>query len=104
MNDFDRRVLRWVEQAMAKGPVDLPRLLKELPGCYPTDVVAAVERLKGSGLPGHRRHIGPRPRQPNLAPWYHGYLSEPHPLDYDWRFTETSAAEFLALGLGVSAH
>jgi hypothetical protein len=71
-------------------------LVRILPGVWPRDVASSIDRLH------HRKHLSEgrslrlNSRTPTMAPapavpW----LSPPHPLDADWRFTATTSNALL---------
>ena len=87
-----------VAEAIRKGVQTFEELLLSLPSIYPTDVLAAVDRLPRS--PGVGTEVLarirvdariPRRRRPpsgNLLPL-------PHPLDFEWRFSDQTCREML---------
>ena len=99
-SQFDHLLDDWVAKAFAKnGNIGFAALLRLLPGCYPTDVVAALLR-KIESKEGERESvwanqvvIEARQNSTTFSPqdlkWQR---PTPHPLDYDWRFTPESAA------------
>lgn len=99
---------------LTKGPLDFVQLVKAAEGAYPADVMASLCWLRThdkaslcpSGLwtssprsdssrPGEVPHKATGPAEPSDG------LPEPHPLDFDWRFTRATLGE-LKLRLGAS--
>jgi hypothetical protein len=94
---FEESVDRWILAALHADRIgNLDDLVCHLPGVYPTDVRAAVNRLETCGrLPvATARRLRRRAQavsSPATADWQ---LPVPHPLDFDWRFS-TGALERL---------
>jgi hypothetical protein len=91
-----------VAHELLKGPCDLACLVRGAEGAYPSDVLAALDQLETAGeicltSPGTWRHCNipemPVQRLPDDAEAPRRALSglpEPHPLDFDWRFSALS--------------
>lgn len=47
---FNMRVDAWVAQALADGIADSGSILRRLPGVYPTELLASLDRLAVAGL------------------------------------------------------
>lgn len=86
-NSFDDDVDTWTLAAVRAGPTSFDDLICHLPGVYPTDARASLDRLlarsriseaeQRRALRRHQRAASPRPSS---------VLPVPHPLDFDWRF------------------
>jgi hypothetical protein len=94
---FDEDVDTWVLAAVRAGPTSFDDVVCHLPGVYPTDAVASLERLHRRGAIGPdecNRALSRRPTtnrfRPNTA------LPLPHPLDFDWRFAPEALDQLLA--------
>lgn len=95
---FTARVDEWTAAAMGEGVATFSGLLQRLPGVYPVELLASVDRLAGS------RTIDPaaadsirQQASANRAGVVEGrsLLPLPHPLDYEWRFTPDSSRSLL---------
>ena len=102
-NTFWQQVDDWVADAIRIGARDLEALIAALPGVYPVEVVNSVHRLSQRAIISERLKltlIQSAYFVPGLrAPTYRCSLGlpVPHPLDYDWRFTERTAIELLRI-------
>ena len=79
----------WVKAAICSAPTSFDDVVCHLPGIYPTDAQASLNRLVRAGqisTEDYRRATQRRP-VPAQAPRAMG-LSIPHPLDFDWRFSD----------------
>jgi hypothetical protein len=97
---FDVAVERWVVHALYTGPASFDELLVALPGVYPTMVRAALDRLVTrdvlrADMVAHLRHPCRKEPRAALRP-QPSVLPVPHPLDYDWRFTDDTVALLLS--------
>lgn len=106
--DFDDDVDGWVRAGIRAGATSFDDLICHLPGVYPTDAVAALDRLVDRDqitVSEHRRGLARRLRVSAPAPIT--ALPVPHPLDFDWRFTaealDVIVAASAASGDGVIA-
>ena len=97
---FETMVDQWVMQTVTGGETDFHELLRSLPGVYPATVVKSLERLdQNKKLPEFfladvkiqiSQNKCTHPESGNhMFP-----LPIPHPLDFEWRFSN-SAADFL---------
>jgi hypothetical protein len=89
MSDFEAAIAEWVTAAVHAGPTSFDDLVCHLPGVYPTDARDALVRLSEDGRISpaeYARSIARRPL-PAYPPRPMG-LSIPHPLDFDWRFSD----------------
>jgi hypothetical protein len=77
--------------------VSLDELVTTLPGVYPTEVRAAIVRLMARGVMSSSMleratpQLAVREQQPSAR----SLLPTPHPLDYDWRFTDRTVGTLL---------
>jgi hypothetical protein len=103
---FRRQVDRWTLAAVRHGVEHFEGLLSALPGVYPPIAAASLTRLcqQGTIPPNqYRQACARRPRDdggpircspPALPP--------PHPLDFDWRYTERTVDRLLHLAAGMT--
>jgi putative N6-adenine methyltransferase len=90
-----------VKKCLATGPRSLANLVPLAEGLYPSDLAALLqdEVLKGGILFYEGQYSLPTTAYPTVpGSGNHFELPEPHPLDYDWRFT-ADTAERLALSV-----
>lgn len=108
MSRFDRDLERWVLAALAAGAGSFDELLPRLPGVYPSDARAALDRLLAGGdlrwhehqqathrAPTHAAPVSPEPTA--------GSDVVPHPLDFDWRFAPDTIDDLVAAAAGLSS-
>ncbi|MCC8935621.1 hypothetical protein H8A99_03695 [Bradyrhizobium sp. Arg68] len=91
---FAARVDDLVKAAIVDGTTSFAALLHRLPGVYPTEALAALDRLlDGKAICPVAAASIRRQAAANGAPVAEGrsLLPLPHPLDYEWRFTPDSA-------------
>jgi hypothetical protein len=82
-NDFSSLVRGWATSALEQNPeLNLDGLVRALPGVYPSDLVRILGDQWGRLL---RRS---NPGADSLRPSSEDGFPVPHPLDYDWRFTQ----------------
>lgn len=90
---FETSLETRLREAIARGVRSYTALLSELGDVYPSVMLAALRRLAAAGdldsvaverIHANSRH--PCPIGPVSTPSSH--LPVPHPLDFDWRFTE----------------
>jgi hypothetical protein len=97
-----------VADAVARGASSFTDLLARLPGAWPPDVHAALDRLSAGGIVDSslvhplvgRARCGPGA---DLVVNHAIDLPSPHPLDYDWRFDERTVASLLDRCLELTA-
>ncbi|RBP05023.1 hypothetical protein DFR50_1377 [Roseiarcus fermentans] len=95
---FEVQVDRWTQAAIGDGATGFPTLLHRLPGVYPTELLASLnrlvesERLDWAVMASIRRQAG---SQGVAAVEGRSLLPLPHPLDYEWRFTPDAARSLL---------
>lgn len=97
---FARFVESEVRAAFAADDVTFAALLSRVPSVYPTELLAAIDRLRAM------REIEPSladairqeasTRQPQ-RPVGRSLLPLPHPLDFEWRFTADASRDLLNL-------
>lgn len=96
--DFDVRVDAWTVAAIREGAKSFAALLRRLPGVYPTELLASVDRLVTQGaldamsaaaIRQQSEVKGGRPAEGRSL------LPLPHPLDFEWRFTSESSRVLL---------
>lgn len=97
---FSNQIDDWVVSAIRAGAHDLDSLVAELPGVYPVDVLQSVRRLVNSGvvprsLETSILYTGRVAASPQASSYGTNRLPVPHPLDYDWRFTQQTVDDLL---------
>jgi hypothetical protein len=97
---FEDAVNCWVLDAITAGVVAFDELVMSLPGVYPAVVLRSLRYLSTSGKISAellQRLLSKAKQKPER--WNRsGYqipLPIPHPLDYDWRFTDATAQTLL---------
>ena len=97
---FEQSVERWIFDAVEKGATTFEQLIKLLPSVDPIIAFNALQRLQPS-LPIPKNNSC---KLINSALWrqpkpthtrYQKSLPPPHPLDYDWRFTDLTVEYLL---------
>jgi hypothetical protein len=97
---FTNLVDNWVLDAIASGITAFDQLVTSLPGVYPSLAFKSLQRLAPLGLVSWEilteaeKYVGQRQQQ--VASSYHKMkLPIPHPLDYDWRFSDSAVERLL---------
>lgn len=96
--DFDFRVDVWTAAAIREGAKSFAALLRSLPGVYPTELLASVDRLVAQGAldatsaAAIRQQSEVKTGRPAEG---RSLLPLPHPLDFEWRFTSESSRTLL---------
>lgn len=102
---FDARVDAWVADAVRDEAHSFAQVLRELPGVYPTAVLAALDRAvaKGAVRPDHADRLRREASDgEDKSPCRRSHLPLPHPIDYEWRFSPTTSRELLDLANSLS--
>lgn len=106
MNDenqnFEAFVDRWICGAVNNGVTNFNSLLNSLPGVYPSIALCSLKRLIAQGKVPERFSLNEIQEKSKNGHLINRVQTEndsfdlpvPHPLDYDWRFSD-SAASFL---------
>lgn len=95
---FRARVDAWVAAVFAEGLVDYGSILRRLPGVYPTEFLASLDRLAAAAVIGPavpeeaRRQMAIE--STNFSEG-RSLLPLPHPQDYEWRFTSDASRALL---------
>jgi hypothetical protein len=97
---FEHLVDAWVQKAVAHGATTFDQLLTCLPGVYPSVVFESIQRL---GINGNtldedlsRSIAESNWQKQELNKSFHKIrLPIPHPLDYDWRFSDIAIKRLL---------
>lgn len=97
---FEQSVERWVLHAIASGVNTFDQLVKALPSVDPIVAFSALQRLSAGSSPPHNalEKLTNPVKQTLTRSFYARYqigLPLPHPLDFDWRFTDASVEYLL---------
>ena len=96
---FVEQMDEWVICGLQAGARDFNSLLRKLPGVYPAEVVDSLRRvLESRDVSEPARAILVEAQSVDFASrgWHAASaLPIPHPLDYDWRFTQQAVEELL---------
>jgi hypothetical protein len=97
---FEDSVDSWVLEAIARGVSTFDQLIAALPSVYPSVVLSSLQRLTSTQKIGAKvlANFTKQARRnlnlPNCS--YHQIaLPVPHPLDYDWRFSDVAVQYLL---------
>lgn len=103
---FSSRIDGLVRREARRRNASFSDLMLRLPALYPTDVMAALDRLVMAGrLPQHLAEQFQRQarcRLPRISE-ARSLLPLPHPLDYEWRYTPDTARDLLDRATELSA-
>lgn len=96
---FSIKIDTWTAEALADGLSDYAGLLRRLPGVYPTELLASLDRLAAAGainpaLPATLRHEA-KNGPVSGAKSRRSLLPLPHPVDFEWRFTTDASRSLL---------
>src|SRR5260370_41979053 len=100
IQSFTNLVDNWVLDALASGITAFDQVVTSLPGVYPSLVLNSLQRLASTGLISveiltkAERYVGPRQQQ-LVNSHLRIKLPIPHPLDYDWRFSDDAVEHLL---------
>lgn len=108
--NFDELVDRWVYAAVNNGVTNFNSLLNSLPGVYPSVALCSLKRLAAAGKVSERFFsIGTQKKNRNGHRINRSQVSDnainlpvPHPLDYDWRFSDSATKYLLDYCLEVT--
>lgn len=96
---YERQVDQWILDSVRSGVASFGELLTSLPGVYPSDVLNSIRRLaRYSILPDSLiEDVGTTKNASQRRILGLGIKANctPHPLDYDWRFTDSSSLMLL---------
>lgn len=95
---FSTKVDTWTIAAVADGVVGYAELLRRLPGVYPTELLASLERLAARGAIDPVLSAAARQEAtdgPASGAEGRSLLPLPHPLDFEWRFTADASRALL---------
>lgn len=97
--EYQSELMARLLRELQKGPLEFAKIVKDAEGAYPLEVMSALRLLEAeekvsfseSGLWefDHRLNVTPTITPPNIETTpVSEHFPEPHPLDFDWRFTE----------------
>jgi len=97
--EYQSELMARLLRELQKGPLEFAKIVKDAEGAYPLEVMSALRLLEAeekvsfseSGLwqVDHRLNVTPSINSPVIERTpVSKHLPEPHPLDFDWRFTE----------------
>lgn len=102
IDHFALRVDNWVTGLLKKGVSDFNDMLLALPGVYPSVLVDSLRRTAEKGTLSRaslsrilRQTSCKKTRATQLKPHHSISLPVPHPLDFEWRFTEVASRHIL---------
>lgn len=106
---FEDSVDGWVLEALACGVRTFDQLVTSLPGVYPSFALNSLQRLvSAKKIPTEVLANALKPAKQRLQlPNYSCHqipLPIPHPLDYDWRFSDAAARRLLNECAKVTKH
>jgi hypothetical protein len=90
---YKARIKCWIEAALSKGHLSFNELVRLLPGVHPVDVAHYVQN------DGRVRTTLNCPGAVIEEPSHDLKLPVPHPLEYDWRFVQSSRELLLSRAL-----
>lgn len=108
-NEFERKVEGWVNKAVAQNKKSLNQILISLPGVYPSHILNVVRQMKLNGettvrttSSGAARQAESKDQDTSPKSTDHSLLPIPHPLDYEWRFCQSSISYLIDKTLSLT--
>ena len=99
LREFQDKVRGWIAEALGeKRDASFGELVNTLPGVHPNDVAKELKYLGVNQLSSTKRQMNSAVVKQKVQ------LPIPHPLDYDWRFTEESCGLLLQQIEKIAAH
>lgn len=95
---FRIKVETWIVEALADGVADYAGLLRRMPGVYPTELLASLDRLAATRVIDPALYAATRQEAKDgssSGAEGRSLLPLPHPLDYEWRFTADASRALL---------
>ncbi|MBL8379607.1 MAG: hypothetical protein JNM79_17195 [Burkholderiales bacterium] len=110
----DERFCAWIDSSVTEclhdGIVDFQELVARLPSIYPTSIIDSLARIKRVERGNLRVTAGAlidssKSKRFDTVIESAGMrkLLPPHPLDFEWRFSEASSSKLLAFAKGLSS-
>jgi len=88
---FELQVSGWVQHAVQEGITTFTNLLAVLPGVDPAFLLHILRQLRSDRSGDVFQHLLDESKSAPESHAPRGYTVVPHPLDFDWRFTEACA-------------
>lgn len=97
---FEDSVDGWVLDAINSGVTTFEQLVTSIPGVYPSIVISSLRRLESAQrIPTKVMEELVKPVKNKLEhptrSYHQIFLPVPHPLDYDWRFSDAAVENLL---------
>jgi len=103
-SDFEKLVDDWVVEQIRAGRADFSELVCSLPGVYPQAVVRSLKHL--ASIPSAQIILDSVTKQfvdsTNRSIGKDNGLPIPHPLDFDWRFSERTVWDLIGISLKLT--
>jgi len=99
--DFNQLVDSYIVNLVNQGTTDFCDLILKLPGIYPSATLQSIARLKNKNLISSKlaesfsSQSKQRVKRAGTTYEYKVALPLPHPLDFEWRFSDTASAYLL---------
>jgi len=107
-SSFEQTVDRWVVDAMRSHPHSFRSLVHALPGVFPVQVRSSLTRLASDEavpIKAALRVLDDAARPTRKVSFRtEGGLPVPHPLDFDWRFTQTATQMLSRISQSLGEH
>jgi hypothetical protein len=103
---FQKKIDNWVYDKLSQNHQNFLSLVKSLPGIYPLEVLLSVKRLASSkkvDLKTYQKLFrdAKTTRKRTISDNGNSFL-QPHPLDFEWRFTEKTIVNLVKYCLALS--
>jgi hypothetical protein len=102
---FDAEVESWINAVLSSEACPFAELLSRLPGVHPCTALEAVQRMQEAGRldASIARFLQRDAATPlSFAATYSSTLPPPHPLDFEWRFSQETAKKILSVAQSLA--